>query len=134
MRMPERGAIYSCNEANAESFPPPYQNYLHHLRSGDAGRTYSSRYIGSLVADFHRTLLKGGIFLYPPTASHPKGKLRLLYEANPMAFLAEQAGGIATDGKQRILDIQPASLHQRTPLVVGSQEDVNLLERFLRES
>jgi fructose-1,6-bisphosphatase I len=134
MTMPPRGTIYSCNEANAESFPPAYQKYLHHLRSGGIGRTYSSRYIGSLVADFHRTLLKGGIFLYPPTQSHPKGKLRLLYEANPMAFLAEQAKGMATDGKQRILDIQPASLHQRTPLIVGSQEEVELLQQFVGEN
>jgi len=133
MTMPQRGTIYSCNEANAESFPPAYQKYLHELRSGATGRTYSSRYIGSLVADFHRTLLKGGIFLYPPTQSHPKGKLRLLYEANPMAFLAEQAGGMATDGKQRILDTEPASLHQRTPLIVGSREEVELLGRFVKE-
>src|SRR5262245_27750146 len=131
MRMPAAGKIYSCNEANAESFPPAYQKYLHHLRSGAAGRTYTSRYIGSLVADFHRTLLKGGIFLYPPTQAHPQGKLRLLYEANPMAFLAEQAGGSATSGRERILSIRPDSLHQRTPLSVGSREDVDLLQRFV---
>jgi fructose-1,6-bisphosphatase I len=133
MRMPEAGKIYSCNEANAESFPPAYRRYLQHLRRGGAGRTYSSRYIGSLVADFHRTLLKGGIFLYPPTQSHPQGKLRLLYEANPIAFLAEQAGGSATSGSERILGIRPQSLHQRTPLSVGSREDVALLERFVAE-
>jgi len=132
MKMPPRGCIYSCNEANSESFPPAYQEYLHQLRSGIAGRTYSSRYIGSLVADFHRTLLKGGIFLYPPTKSHPTGKLRLLYEANPIAFLAEQAGGLAIDGTQRILDIQPDSLHQRTPLVVGSREEVELLKKVVK--
>jgi fructose-1,6-bisphosphatase I len=131
MKMPERGTVYSCNEANFGSFPPGYQGFLHQLRSGAAGRTYSSRYIGSLVADFHRTLLKGGIFLYPPTISHPQGKLRLLYEANPLAFLAEQAGGLATDGNGRILDIQPSSLHQRTPLIVGSREEVELLAKFL---
>src|SRR6185295_11197574 len=134
MRMPPAGKIYSCNEANSESFPPAYQDYLHHLRSGATGRTYSSRYIGSLVADFHRTLLKGGIFLYPPTQAHPKGKLRLLYEANPMAFLAEQAGGLATDGKGRILDICPESLHQRTPLIVGSREEEEMLTRFVAET
>src|SRR5207253_7481149 len=116
MKMPPHGTVYSCNEANFGSFPPAYQGYLHHLRSGSAGRTYSSRYIGSLVADFHRTLLKGGIFLYPPTASHPKGKLRLLYEANPIAFLAEQAKGKATDGVRRILEKQPEGLHDRTTL------------------
>jgi fructose-1,6-bisphosphatase I len=134
IKMPERGSIYSCNEANADSFPPAYQKYLHHLRSGAAGRAYSSRYIGSLVADFHRNLLKGGVFLYPPTQSHPQGKLRLLYEGNPIAFLAEQAGGIATDGKQRIVEIQPTSLHQRTPLLVGSQEEMATLQRFLAET
>jgi fructose-1,6-bisphosphatase I len=130
IKMPQHGSLYSCNEANSESFPPAYQEFLHHLRSGAAGRAYSSRYIGSLVADFHRTLLKGGIFLYPPTSSHPKGKLRLLYEANPIAFLAEQAGGQATDGARRILDIQPDSLHQRTPLIVGSREEVELLRKM----
>jgi fructose-1,6-bisphosphatase I len=134
MRMPPNGAVYSCNEANVETFPTAYQEYLWQLRSGAAGRAYSSRYIGSLVADFHRTLLKGGIFLYPPTKSHPKGKLRLLYEANPIAFLAEQAGGLATDGQHRILDIQPDSLHQRTSLVVGSREEVELLRRFVSKS
>src|SRR5205085_257817 len=129
--MPESGTLYSVNEANSDSFPEPYRRYLAHLRSGATGRTYSSRYIGSLVADFHRTLLQGGVFLYPPTKSHPKGKLRLLYEANPIAFLAEQAGGMATDGSGRILDIAPDSLHQRTPLIVGSREEVELLSRFV---
>ncbi|MCI0356981.1 MAG: class 1 fructose-bisphosphatase [Planctomycetaceae bacterium] len=131
MRMPAQGTIYSCNEANSEGFPAAYQRFLHHLRSGALGRKYSSRYIGSLVADFHRTLLKGGIFLYPPTASHPKGKLRLLYEANPIAYLAEQAGGLATDGRGRILDIVPTSLHQRTPLLVGGEEEVETLMDML---
>jgi fructose-1,6-bisphosphatase I len=117
----------SCNEANSDSFPDPYRRLLAVLRSGETGRTYSSRYVGSLVADFHRTLLKGGIFLYPPTRSHPGGKLRLLYEANPIAFLAEQAGGKAIDGTRRILEIRPTSLHQRTPLAVGSNEEIDLL-------
>ena len=127
IRMPERGNIYSVNEANAEGFPPAYRNLLARLRGGATGRTYSSRYIGSLVADFHRTLLKGGIFLSPPTARNPDGKLRLMYEANPIAFLAEQAGGVATDGRRRILEIAPTSLHQRVPLVVGSLDEVGLL-------
>jgi len=131
IQMPSRGSIYSVNEANADSFPEGYRRYLAHLRSGGAGRPYSSRYIGSLVADFHRTLLKGGIFLYPPTASHPKGKLRLLYEANPIAFLAEQAGGAATDGVRRIMEKQPTSLHERTTLLVGSREDMDGLQTFL---
>src|SRR5205085_3528931 len=103
---------YSVNEANADSFPEPYRQYLAHLRSGATGRQYTSRYIGSLVADFHRTLLKGGVFLYPPTRSHPHGKLRLMYEANPIAFLAEQAQGVATDGAGSILRKNPQSLHE----------------------
>jgi fructose-1,6-bisphosphatase I len=131
LRMPQHGTIYSVNEANADTFPESYQRYLALLRSGGAGRTYSSRYVGSLVADFHRTLLKGGIFLYPPTRHYPGGKLRLMYEANPIAFIAEQAGGAASDGSQRILDIPPTSLHQRTPLVVGSRAEMDLLAATL---
>jgi fructose-1,6-bisphosphatase I len=131
--MPAHGSLYSVNEANADSFPAPYRRFLALLRSGQAGRAYSSRYVGSLVADFHRTLLKGGIFLYPPTRAHPGGKLRLLYEANPIAFLAEQAGGLAADGTRRILDVQPTSLHQRTPLLVGSREEMELLLRLLAD-
>jgi fructose-1,6-bisphosphatase I len=130
--MPRQGNIYSVNEANADSFPEPYRRFLAQLRSGQTGRTYTSRYIGSLVADFHRTLLKGGVFIYPPTKAHPQGKLRLLYEANPIAFLAEQAGGRASNGKQDILQIQPTDLHQRTPLLVGSQEEIKLLLEMLK--
>ncbi len=130
--MPPYGRIYSVNEANADSFPDPYIKFLAHLRSGKTGRTYSSRYIGSLVADFHRTLLKGGVFLYPPTRQYSQGKLRLLYEANPIALLAEQAGGMATDGTRRILDIEPTSLHQRTPLLVGSREEIELLMQMIK--
>jgi fructose-1,6-bisphosphatase I len=114
--MPECGTIYSVNQANLDSFPEAYQRFLADLRAGKTGRTYSSRYIGSLVADFHRTLLKGGVFLYPPTSQYPEGKLRLMYEANPIAFLAEQAGGPATEGKQRILDLMPSGLPPRPPL------------------
>ena len=131
--MPASGTIYSVNEANADGFPEPYRRFLARLRSGATGRIYSSRYIGSLVADFHRTLLKGGVFLYPPTQHYPGGKLRLMYEANPIALLAEQAGGLATDGTRRILDIAPEGLHQRTPLVVGSREEVTLLGEMLAE-
>jgi len=129
MRMPAHGSYYSVNEANAASFPDEYNTYLAKLRNGGMGRTYSSRYIGSLVADFHRTLLKGGIFLYPPTAKQPGGKLRLLYEANPLAFIAEQAGGMAIHGKGRVLDIQPTGIHQRTPFIVGSRTEVEELQR-----
>ena len=93
---------------------------------------YSSRYIGSMVADFHRTILKGGVFLYPPTADHAEGKLRLLYEANPIAFLAEQAGGIATTGTRRVLDIEPTSIHQRTPLIVGGATEMAEFQRLVR--
>src|SRR5262249_9595249 len=119
LRMPSCGGIYSVNEANTESFPEVYRKFLGKLRVCEKGPTYTSRYIGSLVADFHRTLFKGGIFLYPPTRSHPNGKLRLLYEANPLAFIAEQAGGMATDGRCRILDLRPSGIHQRTPFVIG---------------
>lgn len=124
IRMPKEGNIYSVNEANADSFPEAYREYLAVLRGGMMGRQYSSRYIGSLVADFHRMLLKGGIFMYPPTARYPDGKLRLLYEANPIAFIAEQAGGAATDGQRRILDIAPGDIHQRVPLVVGGESEM----------
>ena len=125
IRMPNAGKYYSVNEAYRDAMPEKYQRFLDRLRSGETGRSYASRYIGSLVADFHRTLLKGGIFLYPPTSTHPDGKLRLMYEANPIAFLAEQAGGQATDGERRILDIAPTGIHQRTPLVVGSETEMD---------
>lgn len=131
MKMPEQGNYYSLNEAYTDSFPPRYAEYVERLRSGVLGRKYASRYIGSMVADFHRTLLKGGVFLYPPTESNPDGKLRLLYEANPVAFLAEQAGGMAIDGRRRVLDIEPESIHQRVPLVVGSRVELADFERFV---
>ena len=130
LKMPPRGNLYSVNEANADSFPEYCRRYLHWLKSGENGTRYSSRYIGSLVADFHRTLLRGGIFLYPPTGHYPEGKLRLLYEANPIALLAEQAQGLATNGHDRILDIVPKSLHQRTPLIVGSRYEVERFQSF----
>ena len=131
MRMPDQGNYYSVNEAYAETFPPRYSEYIHRLRSGVLGHSYASRYIGSMVADFHRTLLKGGVFLYPPTKTNPEGKLRLLYEANPVAFLAEQAGGMAIDGTRRVLDIEPESIHQRVPLIVGSRVEIADFERFV---
>src|SRR6185437_15349760 len=134
LKMPEHGNLYSVNEANAASFPEPYRKFLTELREGRDGRRYSSRYIGSLVADFHRTLFKGGVFLYPPTASYPNGKLRLLYEANPLAFIAEQAGGMAVEGEGRILDVEPSDIHQRTPFVVGSKEEVRRFQAALRRS
>jgi fructose-1,6-bisphosphatase I len=131
MRMPEQGPYYSANEANLAQWPDAYRAFVDHLRGGSSG-TYSSRYIGSLVADFHRTLLKGGIFLYPPTAKQPGGKLRLLYEANPLAFIAEQAGGMATSGTTRILDLEPQGIHQRTPLMVGGKHEMELLLQMLQ--
>ncbi len=134
IRMPAAGNIYSVNEAQAETFPEPYRRYLARLRSGATGRKYTSRYIGSLVADFHRTLLKGGVFLYPPTRDYPHGKLRLLYEANPIAFIAEQAGGLATDGTRRILEIQPREIHERVPLFVGGRAEMEELRRTTDES
>ena len=126
IRMPEKGSYYSVNEAFSDSFPAHYREYLAHLRE----RGYSSRYVGSMVADFHRTLLRGGVFLYPPTEKHPNGKLRLLYEANPVAFLAAHAGGVASDGSRPILDIEPAQIHQRTPLVIGGKREMEEFGRF----
>jgi fructose-1,6-bisphosphatase I len=120
MKMPEKGAYYSVNDSNTSTWPDHYAEYVDSMRHGG----YSARYIGSLVADFHRTLLKGGIFLYPPNKEKAGGKLRLLYEANPLAFIAEQAGGIATSGTDRILGIEPTEIHQRTPFIVGSKREM----------
>ena len=130
LKLPESKSIYSVNEANALSFPDGIKEYLHWVKTDEAG-PYSARYVGSFVADFHRTLLKGGVFLYPQTSKSPAGKLRLMYEANPMAFLVEQAGGSATTGEKRILDIKPTGLHVRTPLIIGSRNEVDLVEQFL---
>ena len=109
------------------------KEYVSYLKESDpeTGRPYSSRYIGSLVADFHRNLLYGGIFMYPGDKKNPNGKLRLMYEANPLSMIVEQAGGRSSDGKMRILEIEPQALHQRTPLFIGSEEDVKLVEKFL---
>lgn len=130
LKMPEQGCYYSVNEANRISFPEKYNRMIDAMQRGDLGRPYSSRYIGSMVADFHRTLLRGGVFMYPPTQSNPQGKLRLLYEANPIAFIAEQAGGVATNSETRILDIHPSGIHQRTPLIVGSKVEMAALQKF----
>ena len=134
IRMPKQGKYYSVNEAYRDSFSKPYINYLDRLRNGALGRRYASRYIGSMVSDFHRTLLKGGVFLYPPTNEHASGKLRLLYEANPIAFIAEHAGGVCSDGKQRVLVIQPQSIHQRTPMIVGSEVEMAEFDRCMGET
>ena len=132
IKMPEQGKYYSVNEAYRDGFPPEYRAYLEDLRRGKLGKPYASRYIGSMVSDFHRTLLRGGIFMYPPTADNPDGKLRLLYEANPIAFIAEQAGGIASNGHRRMLDVVPDSIHQRTPFVVGSRREMEHFAVCLR--
>ena len=129
IRMPEVARIYSVNEAYCPDFPDGIQRYLQWVKTKAAGG-YSLRYIGSLVADFHRTLISGGVFLYPPTKKSREGKLRLLYEANPLAFVAEQAGGMATDGRERILDKQPRAMHERTPLVIGSKDEVGRVLSF----
>lgn len=135
MRMPEQGPYYSANEANADSWPEGFRDFIPALRRGElGGKPYSARYIGSLVADFHRTLLKGGVFLYPASEKTPEGKLRLQYEANPLAMIAEAAGGAAVNGSQRILELEAASIHGRTPLVVGSLREVDLLRRLMREA
>jgi fructose-1,6-bisphosphatase I len=130
MMMPEQGTYYSANEANVASWPAVYREYLGSLLEGKlGGKAYSARYIGSLVADFHRTLLKGGVFLYPPTEKTPKGKLRLLYEASPLAMIAEQAGGAAVNGEERILDLVAEGIHERTPLIIGSRREVEALQK-----
>lgn len=127
-----KAKLYSINEGYAASWPAELKDYIESLKAPGAG--YKQRYIGSLVADFHRNLLKGGVFLYPPTQSSPKGKLRLIYEAFPLAFLVEAAGGAATDGTRRILDITPSELHQRTPLYIGNAENVAEVGAALRGS
>jgi len=133
IRIPEKGTIYSMNEGNFGRWPAGMQRYAQWLKQEDpaTGRPYSSRYIGSLVADVHRTLLYGGLYCYPGDAKNTNGKLRLMYENNPLAYIVEQAGGLATDGRQRILDIQPTSLHQKSPLFIGSAEDVRTAQDFL---
>lgn len=130
MKIPEEGRLYSINEGNYNSFSLGLQKYCDWVKEEDAstGRPYSSRYIASMVVDIHRNLIKGGVFAYPATTSSPKGKLRLLYECNPMAFIVEQAGGIATTGKERILDIKPRELHERVPIIMGSKK---MVERVL---
>ena len=133
LRMPERGATYSANEANYPRWCAGVQRYIDGLKDPDGPSTYSARYVGSLVADFHRTLLHGGLFLYPADPRDaPNGKLRLLYEAAPLAHVAEAAGGRASTGNQDILALQATDLHQRVPLFIGSAADVSALEASIR--
>jgi fructose-1,6-bisphosphatase I len=134
MKMPARGNYYSINEGAARYWTTGIADYIKSLKLGNPARPYSLRYIGALVADFHRTLLSGGIFLYPANPHYPEGRLRLLYETAPLAFMCEQAGGRATTGSARILDLEPQTLHQRTPLIIGSREDVLTVERFIHEA
>jgi fructose-1,6-bisphosphatase I len=135
IRTPDVGTYYSVNEGNFGKWAPPVQRAVSAFKNGDGSvKAKSARYIGSLVADFHRNLLSGGIFLYPADAKSPRGKLRLLYEAAPMALIVEQAGGRATDGKTRILDLVPAQLHERTPLVIGSRADVEFATSVMSEA
>lgn len=135
IKIPSNGRIYSINEGNYVHFPDGVKRYIKYCQEEDLAteRPFISRYIGSMVADIHRNLLKGGIFLYPATSGHPNGKLRLLYECNPMAFLIEQAGGKASNGTKRILDVEPKELHQRTPVFIGNTEMVEMVEKMLAE-
>ena len=131
MKFPEDGTIYSINEGYYVHFPQGVKDYLKYCQMEEGDRPYKARYIGSLVSDFHRNMIKGGIYIYPTSSVGPQGKLRLLYECNPMAFLAEQAGGKATDGYKRIMEIRPTRLHQRVPFFCGSKNMVNDAERFM---
>ncbi|MFD2698261.1 class 1 fructose-bisphosphatase [Mesonia sediminis] len=134
MRFPKTGNIYSVNEGNYAQFPQGVKDYIKYCQAEEGDRPYTARYIGSLVSDFHRNMIKGGIYIYPKSKKATKGKLRLLYECNPMAFIAEQAGGKASDGFTRILDIQPESLHERVPFFCGSEEMVNKAEEFMQKA
>lgn len=131
MEFPEDGTIYSVNEGNYVHFPQGIKNYIKYCQMEEGDRPYTSRYIGSLVSDFHRNMIKGGIYMYPKSSKNPNGKLRLLYECNPMAFLAEQANGWASDGFNRIMEIQPKTLHERVPFFVGSKNMVGKVEEFM---
>jgi len=133
MQFPKYGTIYSVNEGNYIHFPQGIKNYIKYCQMEEGDRPYTSRYIGSLVSDFHRNMIKGGIYLYPTSSKNPNGKLRLLYECNPMAFLAEQANGKASDGTTRILDIMPTELHQRVPFICGSSAMVEKVEEYMSD-
>lgn len=134
MKFPEKGSIYSVNEGNYVHFPKGVKQFIKYCQEEKDDRPFTSRYIGSLVSDFHRNMIKGGIYFYPTTSKAPKGKLRLLYECNPMALIAEQAGGKASDGFRRILDIEPTELHQRVPFFCGNKEMVEKAEEFMAKN
>ncbi|MDA7558549.1 class 1 fructose-bisphosphatase [Flavobacteriaceae bacterium] len=132
MQFPKDGKIYSVNEGNYINFPQGIKNYIKYCQMEEGDRPYTSRYIGSLVSDFHRNMIKGGIYMYPKSSTNSNGKLRLLYECNPMAFIAEQANGLASNGYTRIMDIQPTELHQRVPFICGSKKMVLKAEEFMK--
>ncbi|NNC48978.1 MAG: class 1 fructose-bisphosphatase [Flaviramulus sp.] len=134
MQFPVDGTIYSVNEGNYIHFPQGIKNYIKYCQKEEEDRPYTSRYIGSLVSDFHRNMIKGGIYLYPQSSKNPRGKLRLLYECNPMAYLAEQANGKASDGLTRIMDIEPTELHERVPFICGSKNMVEKAEEFYQNA
>lgn len=135
IKIPKHGRIYSINEGNYYSWHQGLKNYIKHLQANQFnGKPYQARYVGSMVADIHRTLLYGGIFMYPGDKRNLKGKLRLMYECNPMSFIVEAAGGRASDGKKRILEVEPQALHERIPIFIGSIADVFLVEKFLKEA
>ncbi|WP_139956507.1 class 1 fructose-bisphosphatase [Flavicella sediminum] len=133
MQFPKTGNIFSINEGNYAHFPQGVKNYIKYCQAEEEDRPYTFRYIGSMVSDFHRNMIRGGIYIYPSSSKAPKGKLRLLYECNPIAFITEQAGGKATDGHQRIMDIQPTELHERVPIFCGSIKMVEKAESFMKE-
>lgn len=134
-KLPEHGFIYSINEGSYNSWENGLKRYIKYCQEEDSDtkRPYTARYIGSMVADLHRTLVKGGIFIYPASKKYPDGKLRLMYECNPLSFIIEQAGGMSIDGHRRILEIEPKSIHQRTPIFIGSAENVKKVKSFLEE-
>lgn len=134
MKFPEDGSIYSVNEGNYFAFPQGIKDYIKYCQKDEDDRPYTSRYIGSLVSDFHRNMIKGGIYMYPQSSKNPQGKLRLLYECNPIAFLAEQANGKSSDGFTRTMEVKPTELHQRVPFICGSKNMVEKAEEFMRNA
>lgn len=134
-QMPEHGTIYSINEGSYNSWELGLKKYIKYCQEEDeeTGRPYKARYIGSMVADIHRTLILGGIFIYPSSSRYPNGKLRLMYECNPLSFIIEQAGGISTDGERRIMEIEPKSIHEQTPIFIGSKKNVEKVKQLLKE-
>jgi fructose-1,6-bisphosphatase I len=131
IKIPDKGTVYSINESYSDKWTPELAKFINQLKRGEGIDVHNAKYIGALVADFHRILLKGGIFIYPASKKNPDGKLRLLYECNPMSYIVTQAGGMATNGKENILDIIPKKIHQRTPLFIGSKVDIELLNSII---